>query len=378
MGENPVVRGRWLVRGLVVIGAAWFAGPAGASTSAGMVAAVNAQRAANRIPAGIGQSASLTQGCAGLDNYEHLNGDNFAHSEDPSKPGYTSLGNMIARSWPVLGIDGGGSVSGFDGLFEFGPSHLFSLLDPRLSVMGADDSVFQEGSILVEEICATTKIGYLRPAPAGTTVYTYPGDGAAVYPVEEASELPSTPGQTVGLPANAVTGPYLLVFAEGPFDPSAVSLVGAALTGPQGAVSVDFVTHKRAGGGFVIPTSPLQDNSTYHARVTLTVNRTTVVHSWSFTTNSLLSQAGGATGNGTTTQTGHLSCVVPKLAGKNLARAKTLLARAHCRLGKVRKPKPTRGKTSPKLIVARSTPRPGTRLPAGARVNLTLKQAPKH
>lgn len=41
-------------------------------------------------------------------------------------------------------------------------------------------AVIREGSIQVEEICATTGIGYLRPAPATTMVYTYSGDGAAI------------------------------------------------------------------------------------------------------------------------------------------------------------------------------------------------------
>jgi hypothetical protein len=48
----------------------------------------------------------------------------------------------------------------------------------QMAASGRARPLFQEGSIQVEEICATTGIGYLRPAPT-TTVYTYPGDGAA-------------------------------------------------------------------------------------------------------------------------------------------------------------------------------------------------------
>ena len=49
-----------------------------------------------------------------------------------------------------------------------------------MAASGCARPLFQEGSVQVEEICATTGIGYLRPAPATTMVYTYPGDGDAI------------------------------------------------------------------------------------------------------------------------------------------------------------------------------------------------------
>jgi PASTA domain len=76
---------------------------------------------------------------------------------------------------------------------------------------------------------------------------------------------------------------------------------------------------------------------------------------------------GGAPGSG-----GAIHCVVPKLAGRTVAKAKRLLEAAHCKLGRVSTPKHRR-ETS--LVVRASVPRQGTRLPRGTRVRLTLRRA---
>lgn len=68
-------------------------------------------------------------------------------------------------------------------------------------------------------------------------------------------------------------------------------------------------------------------------------------------------------------------CTVPKLAGKALGQAKAALAGARCRLGKVTKPKPRRGKRLPALVVKFS--RPATGMVAPGPVNLTLGPKPK-
>jgi hypothetical protein len=60
-------------------------------------------------------------------------------------------------------------------------------------------------------------------------------------------------------------------------------------------------------------------------------------------------------------------CVVPKLAGKSLAKAKAKLAAAHCSLGKVLRPKRGRG-----LVVRSSSPAAGSTLAAGAKVGVRL------
>jgi hypothetical protein len=64
-------------------------------------------------------------------------------------------------------------------------------------------------------------------------------------------------------------------------------------------------------------------------------------------------------------------CTVPNLVGKSLARAKTLLAQRHCRIGLVTRAYSRRLR---KGVVIRQSPRPGRVIPANARVNLVASR----
>jgi beta-lactam-binding protein with PASTA domain len=57
------------------------------------------------------------------------------------------------------------------------------------------------------------------------------------------------------------------------------------------------------------------------------------------------------------------------VVGLTLAKARTRIARAHCRVGKVSRVRSTARK---KNRVIRQAPRPGRRLASGGKVNLTL------
>jgi hypothetical protein len=72
------------------------------------------------------------------------------------------------------------------------------------------------------------------------------------------------------------------------------------------------------------------------------------------------------------------ACIVPKLAGKTLARAKVALKRAGCKLGKVQKPKRPKGKGKRRrvLVVKSSSPHRGAK-PADHKVDLKLGPKPK-
>ncbi len=72
-----------------------------------------------------------------------------------------------------------------------------------------------------------------------------------------------------------------------------------------------------------------------------------------------------------------VKCRVPKLKGKTLSQASTLLRRANCKLGKVTKPKARKHQKLRKLIVGRSSPGAGSVKAAGTKVSLTLVQVPK-
>lgn len=63
------------------------------------------------------------------------------------------------------------------------------------------------------------------------------------------------------------------------------------------------------------------------------------------------------------------SCVVPNLIGKSLKGAKKALARANCRLGKVREPNGLTAKTD---HVVKQAPKPGRTLAQGAKVSIKL------
>jgi hypothetical protein len=64
-------------------------------------------------------------------------------------------------------------------------------------------------------------------------------------------------------------------------------------------------------------------------------------------------------------------CVVPGLKGDTLRVARRRIAAAHCRLGAVMGPR-----DHGRLVVARQTPRRGSRLKDGARIALTLRPGP--
>lgn len=69
-------------------------------------------------------------------------------------------------------------------------------------------------------------------------------------------------------------------------------------------------------------------------------------------------------------------CIVPKLAGKTLARAKAALTAANCKLGTVRKPNRRKGKGRRPLVVKSSSP-PAGASPASGMVNLRLGPKPR-
>ena len=246
---------------------------ASAATSAQAIANLNAQRAANGIPAQITENPSASAGCAAHDNYERMNGGMLSHSETAGNPGYTTAGDQAAGD-SVLAE---GTDWDTANPWEAAPIHLAQLLNPYLDQLGVDDS---DGFV-----CATTlppDAGF-RPSPATVVGYSYPGNGQVAWPASEtAAEGPFTPGDLVGLPQPMTTGPYLFVLFAGPWPvyTATVALSSATLTGPAGPVAiktVDGTTPTPAGiplgdyiGGeaMLIPTAPLAAGTTYTAQAT--------------------------------------------------------------------------------------------------------------
>ncbi len=258
------------------------AASAHAEGGAAAVAKLNAQRAAHGIPAGIVHVPEWSGWCDLHNGYMAQNG--ITHEEDSSKPGYTEDGDKAGRKSVLAEGTGWGAANPW----ETAPIHLHQLLAPRLDAMGVADS---HG-----HVCATTLLSRNRPAPAATTVYTYPGNGTVHRTREVAAEGPYTPGELVGIPAGTETGPYLYVSVDGPsFDLFAsASIASASLTGPRGPVALKTVDNFTPGlegylppGGELIPISPLATNAGYRASVDLVVGDVPVHHEWTFTTGSV-------------------------------------------------------------------------------------------
>ena len=275
---------------LAVLGAS----PAAADVAGTDITAfLNAQRAAQGVPAGIVEDPALSDGCAKHNAYGLTNGV-LTHGEDPALPGYTPEGDQAART-SVL-YQGAGPWTAGHNPFETAPIHLHQLLAPRLDRMGASENAGYG--------CATTLASRARPAPVADVTYTYPGDGATAWqPSQLAAEGPYTPGELVGLPAGTTTGPYLYVMFDGPdltvFDTATAT--SATLTGPDGPVDVAVVDNHTPGlDGFlptgmqVIPRAALRPNASYTASVAASVStqgRTgparAFARTWSFTTGGL-------------------------------------------------------------------------------------------
>ncbi len=261
--------------------------PTVGTAATGAIATLNAQRAANGLPAGLVEDPTLTADCAAHDHYMALN-HSLTHTEVSTNPGY-SPGGAYAGQNAVLaqGADWTGGNP-----YEFAPLHLDQLLAPRLSVLGSADA---EGFS-----CTTTFPGWTRPDPLALTVYTYPGPGATIYPSEIARELPWTPGSLVGIPLSTRTGPNIIVLVDAPGQsPKAnpATLSDATLTGPTGQVAVKTVDARTpvaqggatlAGyispGGFIIPIAPLAAGATYHAHVVVGFAGVQTQHDWTFAT----------------------------------------------------------------------------------------------
>jgi hypothetical protein len=257
-----------------------------AATADQTLAVLNAQRAANGLPAGLTLDATWSADCTLHDHYMAINNE-LTHVEDPSNKYYTAGG---AFAGPNSVISRGGEWD-HGNPYESAPIHLEQLLAPRLQSIGTADA---EGYT-----CTTTFPGWTRPDPPALTVYTYPGDGAQIYASESAAEGPWTPGDLVGIAQPAITGPYLYVLVDAPGQNPAdnpATLSGVTLTGPSGPVAFKTVDGNQpipgggtlAGylspGGFIIPVAPLAAGASYHAHVVVTFGGQTIAHDWTFTT----------------------------------------------------------------------------------------------
>jgi len=240
------------------------AGSVLAASAPQIISILNAQRAANGIPAGITEDPQWSTACQLHDAYEHTN-NAFGHEEIEGKPGYTAQGNTIARTSVLAEGIAWGSGDPYDNA----PYHLFDLLNPRISSTGAADS---QGFGCVE-----IELGTLRAAPSEPVAYSYPGNHrTGVEASQSAKELPMTPAQSLGLGTKA-TGPNLFVYFDGPWsNGSRAQVLSASLSSSHGSVGVRWLDNTSSDllaptGAILVPVAPLRPRTTYHVQVTGTV-----------------------------------------------------------------------------------------------------------
>jgi hypothetical protein len=251
----------------------------GATAHATIIAALNAERAANGIPSDLRENAAWSSKCAKHVAYMDATGQ-LAHTEDSSSPASTPDGQWAGEN-SVLAM----GVSWQHGNpFAAAPIHLLQLMSPQLRRLGVDESA-------AGTVCMTTVPGYAATSRKKPTVYSVPGNGAVGVPyAETARELPFVPGDFVGLPSGSETGFHLMVFAQGIADPWNAHIASATLVGPAGPVEVRTVDRTTPtvgdylppGSGFVIPVSPLAPSTSYTASVVFAGG--SARRTWMFTT----------------------------------------------------------------------------------------------
>jgi hypothetical protein len=267
-----------LILGAACLAASAVTASAGTDAHPGILAALNAERAANGIPAGVQENVAWSANCADHVRYMAATGT-LSHAEDPTNSAYSAEGSWAGDN-SVLAL--GATWSDGDP-FASAPLHLIQLMSPELRQVGvATDS---EGYL-----CVTTWPGYSSSGWRKPTMYTYPGNGAMHVPfAERPSEYPFVPGDFVGIRSGTLTGFNIMVFAEGIGDAWNARIAGATLSGPDGKVPVKTVDRTTPtvgeylppGSGFVIPASPLQPGTLYRASVRFADG---LRHSWHFVT----------------------------------------------------------------------------------------------
>jgi hypothetical protein len=273
----------------LLVVAAYAALPAAAhgATAQQAIAALNKQRTAHGIPAGILENREWSRRC-GLHVDWMIRNNTLSHEEAPGSPGYTEDGNW-AGTHSVLASGSANFTKPSRNPYLNAPYHLGQLLDPRLGRMGVAEKQGWD--------CETTFPGYTRPHALKDHLYAYPGPDQSIAWLQDAREGPSTPGDAVGLPQGTTTGPNLIVFWDGPQKPAPLTDIrSASLTRPDGTkVDIRVVDQRTpnsgafGGTGFIIPVKPLKPGKEYTGRVTWGSRFTTrtFAKSWTFKTDKL-------------------------------------------------------------------------------------------
>jgi hypothetical protein len=256
--------------------------PAGttAHQSARDLRRLNAERAADGLPAGLTLAPRWSAECAAHDDYERDNGV-LTSTENPDSPGAS-----VGGAWAGLNSDlAEGRWTPTANPWENAPIHLLALLAPSLLVVGIDDSDGYQ--------CITTYPGLVRAPTTTDRISTYPAAGAEhVAPSEQAREAPFVPGQFVGIPSGRTAGRELFVYLNLAHQTgqAPVQVLSAKLTAGGRPVALRWVDSQTPTvgrylpGAILIPVKPLRPRTRYTASVSVQDRSATLARRWSFTT----------------------------------------------------------------------------------------------
>jgi PKD domain len=192
---------------------------------------------------------------------------------------------------------------------------------------------------------------------------TDPGTVGLVGGEGNGGSLGGLPFLTVSGPASKQAGQVAAFFASQAFGDSTFSWDFG--DGGTGSGQTPSHTYAAAGTYTVTVTATLADSG-----ATATAQRSIHV------TAAPAAPGGGSTPPGPTVPPAPgpaaTQCIVPKLKGLSLSAARTKLTRAHCKLGKVKKPKLRNSAKKPSLVVAHQSRPAGAKLANGSAVGVTL------
>lgn len=245
-------------------------------TTAQAIDYLNAQREANGIPGGLVEEPRLSEGCEQYTNIYVPAQGQYPHTELPSQPGYTELGEEAAASSDLSGetAEWSSSINPWIGA----PLHLSALFNPAATTAWYGESRGAPTAARDLTVCMGAR--GTRELP-GASSYSLPGNDSTSVPcAEKSSESPYTPAEAVGLPSRTATGPTFILWPEGLVAgvPSSVTLRSAAgssvevrVAGPEtpspqtpaGFPEVGTVGGYSGGATFIIPVHPLAANTAY-------------------------------------------------------------------------------------------------------------------
>jgi hypothetical protein len=371
------------------------AAPASAATPEQARTSLNAWRAEAGLPAATSTVSDWNTGCQHHNTYMSQNG--ITHQETVGAPGYTSDGAKAGNN-SVL-AQGSFASQTPKAIWGGGVFHRVPLFSPRLRHIGYAEGSGPGGTSFYclwnQNLDSSDSPQAIDNSPAARTptlkLYPSPANGEQNVPTTfPGGESPDPHGET-GVQAADQLGWLISVSVNGPWANGYQGVVvntsvshatlapasgGAAVPlgiSQRGAPTSNYGQYIHEGFG-LFPRQILQTGRTYRATVSGTVHTPDVGelpftnYTWTFRTAGPNHDPGAPP----------VKCRVPQLKGKSLRSAKTALGRAHCKLGRVTKPRPRRGHRLGPLVVARQSPKAGSVRTKGTKVALRLGPKPHH